>query len=87
MKFVAMRELRINASAVLDQVAKQDMVITRNGKPAAALVRLDEELLDEFILAHHPSLIKEVDAARGEYQKKGGISHAEMKKRLNKRRG
>ena len=87
MKFVAMRDLKINPSKVLGRLAAEDLVVTRNGKPAAALIFLDEDLLDEFILLHHPTLLREVEDARAEYARKGGISHAEMKKRVERRRG
>jgi len=87
MKFVAMRDLRNDTSKLLDQLAEEDMVVTRNGKPAAALVYLDEELLDDFILAHHPTLGAEIEAAHREYGRKGGIDHETMKKRIERRRG
>ncbi len=87
MKFLTLRELKINPSRVFDRLAKEDLVVTRNGKHAAALVYLDEELLDDFILAHHPTLIREVEAARSEYREKGGIDHETMKKRVKRRRG
>ena len=87
MKFVAMRELRNDTSKLLDRLAREDLVITRNGKPAAALIYLDEDLLEDFILAHHPTLLSEVEAARREYQQKGGIDHQAMKKRIKRRRG
>ena len=45
MKFIALRELKIHPSKVLDRLRKHDVVVTRNGKPAAALVPLDEEAL------------------------------------------
>ena len=86
MKFLTLRELKINPSRVFDRLAKEDLVVTRHGKPAAALVYLDEELLDDFILAHHPTLIREVEAARSEYREKGGIDHETMKKRGKRRR-
>lgn len=87
MKFVTLRELKINPSRVLDRLVDDDLVVTRSGKPAAALVYLDEELLEEFVLARHPKLLKEVEAARTEYKKKGGIGHDTMKKRIERRRG
>jgi prevent-host-death family protein len=87
MKFIAMRELRNNTSDLLDRLHKEDVVVTRNGKPAAALIYLDEELLDDFIIAHHPALLHEVENAREEYERKGGISRAEMRKRIERRRG
>jgi prevent-host-death family protein len=87
MKFATLRELKINPSRLLDRLAQEDIVVTRSGKPAAALVYLDEDLLDDFILAHHPKLIKEVAVARAEYEAKGGIDHETMKKRIDRRRG
>ncbi len=87
MKFVTLRELKINPSKVLDRLAEGDLVVTRRGKPAAALVYLDEDLLEEFVLARHPKLLKEVEAARAEYKRKGGIDHETMKKRIERRRG
>jgi len=97
MKFVAMRELKIRPSKVLDSLRNGDLVVTRNGKPAAALVGLDEDTLDEFVIAHHPTLLPEVKAALTEYEKKGGVGHDEMmslvegkarpKRRKGRRRG
>ena len=87
MKFVALRELKINPSKVLDRLKRQDVVVTRHGKPAAALVALDEETLDEFVIAHHPTLLAEVEAARSEYERKGGIGHDEMKALVEGKKG
>jgi prevent-host-death family protein len=85
MRFVTLRELKINPSRVLDQLVEEDIVITRGGKPAAALVYLDEELLDDFVLAHHPQFLQEVEVARAEYEEKGGIDHETMRQRIVRR--
>jgi prevent-host-death family protein len=87
MKFVTLRDLKINPSKVVGRLAKEDMVVTKRGKPAAALIYLDEDLLEDFVLAHHPTLPGELESARKEYLKKGGLSHEAMKKRLLRRRG
>ncbi len=87
MKFVNLRELKINTSKVIKSLNKEDAVITRNGKPAAALILLNEDLLDDYILAHHPAFLKEVDEAKDEYNVKGGIDHKTMKERILKKRG
>jgi antitoxin (DNA-binding transcriptional repressor) of toxin-antitoxin stability system len=85
MKFVTLRELKINPSQVLDGLGRHDVVVIRKGKPAAAVIYLDEDMLDDFVLAHHASLLREVKAARAEYLKTGGIDHATMKKRVARR--
>ncbi|MBN1808313.1 MAG: type II toxin-antitoxin system Phd/YefM family antitoxin [Planctomycetes bacterium] len=87
MKFITMRELKINPTKVLKGLSKDGAVITRNGKPAAALIALDEDMLDDFIIANHPELLKSIDAAKDEYRGKGGISHDEMRLLVEKRRG
>jgi prevent-host-death family protein len=86
-KFVTLRELKINPSKVLDRLSVEDLVVTRRGKPAAALLYLDEESLDEFVLARHPKVLREVDAAKAEYLKKGGIDQGTMRNRIERRRG
>ena len=87
MKFVAMRELRNDTSNVLKNLKKEGVVITRNGKPAAALIYLDEDLLEEFVLARDKGLVASFEKARKEYLKKGGISHEQMRKEIENRRG
>ncbi len=87
MKFIPMRELKANPSKVLDRLAeeKDGFVVTRNGKAAAALVYLDEDLLDDFIIAHHPSLMKELEEARQEYLEKGGVDLDTVTEELERR--
>jgi len=87
MRFIPMRELKINPSAVLNRLGREDMVVTRNGKPAAVLLGLDEDTLEDYMISRNPLFTKELEAAYSEYETKGGISHAEMRKRLGKRRG
>lgn len=54
MKFVGVRELRNKTGAVLSAVQKGDKVIlTKRGKPFAALARLREEEIERLILEGH----------------------------------
>ena len=85
MKFIAMRELKINPSKVILGLRRGPVVVTRHGKPAAALIPLNEQSLDQFILLCHPTLLKEVERARSEYKRKGGIGLARMRRRLDRR--
>jgi prevent-host-death family protein len=88
MKFVAVRELQINASRILNKVKKgEDVVLTRLGKPEAALIHLTEDEIEEFLVLRHPTLIKELEEAYGEYRREGGISQEAMKERLRNPRG
>lgn len=87
MRFITMRELKINPSKILKRLGKDATVVTRNGKPAAALIALDEDTLDDFVIANHPGLLKSLEAARKEYKRKGGIGYAEMRALVERRRG
>lgn len=87
MRFVTLRELKINPSKILEHLSEEDLVVTRSGKPAAALVYLDEDLLDEFVLAHHPTFLREAEEARAEYLEAGGIDHETMRNRIEGRLG
>lgn len=87
MKFVNVRELRINASRILNNLCDEDVVVTNRGKPTAAVIYLDEDLLEDFIIAHHPTLLQETEEAYQEYQEKGGISHQAMKQKITESHG
>ena len=50
MKFVNARELRLNASRILRLVRHEDVVVTLRGKPAAAVIYVDDDNLEEFLL-------------------------------------
>ncbi len=86
MKFVSLRELRLETPKVLKRVSKgEKVVITNRGKPQAALVRLTEDDIDDVVLTQ-PSLLSEIDAARREYRTKGGtpLGKARTKLKLDK---
>jgi len=60
-----MSKLRSNLADVLNQAAAGDIVVVkRRGKPDTALI--DGELLEDFIAANNPRIIKKVVSARAE---------------------
>ena len=87
MKFVALKELRSGPAKLMDRLEQEDIVVTRDGKPAAALIRLDEDSLTDFLLSSDPSVMRDLAASRKEFLAKGGVPHAAMKKRIQRRRG
>ena len=55
------------------------MVVTRNGKPVAALVAVqDDDELERLILAHSARLRAILGAARQQIREDQGISHEEL---------
>jgi len=60
-----MTKLRSNLADALDQVADGDIVLVkRRGKPDAALI--DSDLLEDFIAATNPRIMKKTARARAE---------------------
>jgi prevent-host-death family protein len=50
---VSIRDLSRNPSAVVDEVERsgRPALVTRNGKPIAALVRIEQEKLEDWLLS------------------------------------
>ena len=53
MNVVSIRDLSRNPSAVVDEVERsgRPALVTRNGKPIAALVRIDQDRLEDWLQA------------------------------------
>ena len=49
MKFANVRDLKINSKTIIRRLCKEDVVITNRGKPVAAVIYLNEDLLDSFV--------------------------------------
>ena len=82
MKFVSVRELRIQTPDVLKRVARgEKVIVTKRGKPQAALVKLTEDDIDDLILSQ-PHFLEELDAAKQEYEEEGGLSLQQAKELL-----
>jgi len=58
-------------------------VLTRRGKPVAAVVPLRPDMdAEAFSLSHHPDFIDLVNRSWASYKAKGGVSRAEARRRL-----
>ena len=53
---IGIRDLSRNASQVIDRVSStgSPMIVTKHGRPVAALVAVDPDALDDFVLATAP---------------------------------
>lgn len=59
MASVTIRELSRNTGQVLDEVQQtgRPALVTRNGRLVAALIPLDDEALEDFVLASLPEFV------------------------------
>lgn len=56
---VGIRDLSRHVSRYLDDViaTRKPVVVTKHGRPVAAIVALDEEGLEDLVLAHAPEFV------------------------------
>lgn len=72
-RFVGVRDLKTHLSAFLDQ--KKPLVVTDRGKPKHFVIPYNEmlEIIDILEEASDPRLVANVERARAEYKRTGGI--------------
>ena len=65
MATVTLRELARNTATVLQELetTRRPALVTRNGRPVAALVPIDETALEDWLLEHASVYTREVAAA------------------------
>lgn len=68
MATVSIRDLAHNASAVVDEVATsgRPAVVTKHGRPVAAVVPIDQEALEDWVLANAPEFVANMAEADAE---------------------
>lgn len=89
-KTVPVRELRSNLSKLLDDVAERrdHVLITRNGRPAAALVPIDEyEALEETAeILSDPDALAALEAGLAELSRDETLGLDDLRRELAERR-
>ena len=88
MKVANTVDLKNKTNKLLREVMKgEPVIITYRGKPAASLVALKEEDLEDFILEHSPKIKKMVDQAEADRTAGRLIPFEQYLSELNKKRG
>jgi len=85
MKFTSVRELHNKTAEVLAQAEKEDIIITVRGKPKAVLRRLQQDELEDYLLAHHPKFQRMLKEAWEDYQLHGGVDLDTLLERSRRR--
>ena len=79
MKIVSLSEVKARFSYYVDACAESPVIVTRNGKPVAALTAIaDEADLDSIFLAHNPRFRKMLEDADQRISKTGVIAHEDF---------
>lgn len=70
MRFSSVRELKAKTSEVLRRTANgEPVIITSHGRPKAILASVEEEELEDLLLAYSPTLRKKIEAGLEDIRK------------------
>jgi prevent-host-death family protein len=74
MKIAPVADVKARFSAYLKESEEGPVIVTRNGKPVAVLISMeDEEELERIILAYSPKFQSLLEKSRKQIQDRGGI--------------
>lgn len=83
MKIAPVADVKARFSAYLKESEEGPVIVTRNGKPVAVLISMeDEEELERIILAYSPKFQSLLEKSRKQIQDRGGISHQDFWKEV-----
>ena len=84
MKTIEITKATLPLSDYTKEVKKRPMVITKNGKPLAALVSITNADIETVSLSNNPKFVALIERSRSRQKSEGGISTEEMRRRLGK---
>jgi len=80
MKIAPLAEVKDRFSAYIDESHEAPIIVTRNGRPVAMIVAIeDEDDLDSLLLVHDRRFLQLLEDARARVRATGGVSLAEMR--------
>lgn len=76
MRIASVADVKARLSAHMRACKEGPVIITRNGKPAAVLLAVDDQdELDRLVLAYTPKFRAILEAAKQRIRETGGIKH------------
>ena len=82
MKIVPLNEVKNRVSTYLELSKREDIVITKNGRPAAILHAVNGEDIEDYLFESDPRFIARIEALRREFRRQGGAPLATVRKQL-----
>jgi len=65
------------------KIRKNPVILTQNGRPIAALISLENADAETIRLSNNKQFVALMEKSRARHKAEGGISSAEMRRRLN----
>ena len=88
MKIASVADVKARFSAFLQASKSGPVVVTRNGKPAAVLLSVDDEdEIERLALAYSPKFQKMLRLARHQIREGRGIRHEDFWREVENREG
>jgi antitoxin (DNA-binding transcriptional repressor) of toxin-antitoxin stability system len=82
MKIVEFAEATLPLSDYTKKLRKEPFIITKQGKPVAALVSITNADVETVSLSNNPKFIALIERSRSRQKAEGGLSTEEMRRRL-----
>ncbi len=82
MKIVPLNEVKNRFSTYLELSKREDIVITKNSRPAAILHAVTDEDLEDYLFESDPRFIARIEALRRVFQRGGGTPLADVRREL-----
>lgn len=83
MKIAPLAEVKDHFSAYIDESHESPIIVTRNGRPVAMIIAIeDEDDLDTLLLVHDQRFLQLLEDARQRVRVTGGMSLAEMRQQV-----
>jgi antitoxin (DNA-binding transcriptional repressor) of toxin-antitoxin stability system len=84
MKTVDVEKATLPLSDYTKKVKKEPVIVTKDGRPVAALVSISNADIETVTLSSNPKFIALIERSREKKKAEGGISAEEMRRRLEK---
>jgi prevent-host-death family protein len=81
-KTLEMTKATLPLAEYAENVNREPVILTKHGKPVAALVSLEGVDTETVKLSGNPKFLALIERSRVQRNMKGGISSAEMRKKL-----
>jgi prevent-host-death family protein len=82
MKLIDRHEARQSLGECAEKVGNEPVIVTRNGKPIAALLPIGDSDWETISLSLNPEFIGIIQRSRARHEAEGGVSSDEMRRRL-----
>jgi len=82
MKTVEIKDATVGLGQYAAHISDDPVVVTDHGRPVAALVAVENADMETVSLSTNPKFIELIQRSRVRQAREGGISSAEMRRRL-----